>query len=85
VKSLEEALTMAERENPSETMIVGGAEIYRLALPRATRVHLTEVHREFEGDTRLPRFEVSQWRETGREDHATKDGLRYTYVTLERR
>jgi dihydrofolate reductase len=63
--------------------IIGGAEIYDLALPHATRVELTEVHRAFDGDARFD-FDRKGWRETARESHVTPDGLRYSYVTLVR-
>ena len=85
VHSLDEALAQARRENPAEIAIIGGAEIYKAALPRATRVELTQVHTNVAGDTHFPPFEESTWRETAREAHTTPDGLRYSYVTLERR
>jgi dihydrofolate reductase len=84
VHSLDEALTRAQREQPDEIMIVGGAEIYLAALPRADVVHLTQVHGDFEGDAHMPPFDRKIWRETTREDHATPEGLRYSYVTLEK-
>ena len=40
--SFEDALTLAEREQPSEIAVIGGAEIYKAALPLATRIELTE-------------------------------------------
>lgn len=83
VHSLDEALVRAS--DAAEICVIGGAEIYRAALPRAGRIHLTEVHANVEGDTRLAPFDRAHWSETGREDHATADGLRYSYVTLERR
>jgi dihydrofolate reductase len=82
--SLGEALARAEREQPGEIAIIGGAQIYLEALPRADIVHLTQVHGDFEGDARLPPFDPELWRETAREDRATAGGLRYSYVTLER-
>ena len=54
VHSFEEALTKARGENPSEISVVGGAEIYKAALPFADRVELTQVHLTVAGDTRLP-------------------------------
>lgn len=81
--TLEDAFVRAA--GAAEICVIGGAEIYKAALPRATRIHLTEVHGEIEGDTTLPLFDKAAWRETAREDHATPDGLRYSYVTLERR
>ena len=64
-------------------MILGGAEIYERALPLASRIELTEVHKAFEGDAKFE-LDRSGWRETAREDHVTPDGLRYSYVTLTR-
>lgn len=50
--------------------IIGGAELYRAALPVADILYLTHVHREVTGDTRFPDFESRDWREVAREDHA---------------
>lgn len=83
VHSLDDALACAA--TAGEACVIGGAEIYRAALARATLVHLTEVHADVEGDTRMPLFDRALWRETAREDHATQEGLSYSYVTLERR
>jgi len=63
--------------------IIGGAEIYDLALPHAARIELTEVHRDFAGDAFF-HLDRTGWTETARESHATPEGLRYSYVTLAR-
>ncbi|MCJ2141830.1 dihydrofolate reductase [Methylobacterium sp. E-066] len=52
-----------------ELMVVGGAEIYALALTHADRLHLTEVEAEPEGDVRFPAFDRAAFRETFREAH----------------
>jgi len=67
-----------------DVFVIGGAEIYRAALPRADRIELTEVHDEFEGDAHFT-FDRAPWRETAREDHVSADGLAYSFVTLDRR
>lgn len=85
VHSVDDALTHAETEKPDEIAVIGGAEIYAALLPRATRIHLTEVDADIEGDTTMAAFDPRVWRETARELHETADGLRYAYVTLERR
>lgn len=86
VHSLEEALAVAERLEPAETLIIGGAELYELALPRASRMYLTYVHKEVEGDTFFPSFDPKAWLELEREDHfSEKVGLAYSWVVLERR
>ena len=62
---LDAALALAG--DAAEVSVIGGSEIYALALPRASRVLVTEVHATPEGDTRLPRFDPLEWREVSRE------------------
>jgi dihydrofolate reductase len=82
VSSVEQAIRCA---NSGEAFIIGGAEIYREALPLAQRILLTEVHCQFEGDTFFPPLEPGDWRETVRENHKdSSSGLAYDFVTLER-
>jgi dihydrofolate reductase len=85
-RSLDDAIALADRENPEEIMIIGGAEIFREALPRADRIYLTEVHGAFEGDVVMPPFDVQEWREASREDHppSGSEAIGFSYVTLER-
>jgi len=70
-----------------EIMVIGGAGIYRLFLPEADRIHLTEVHMDAEGDTVLPDISAEDWGETAREKHEAgeKDPCGYSFVTLERK
>ena len=77
--SLDEAMARAS----GAVMVIGGAEIYERALPLATRIELTEVHKDIEGDARFV-LDRTGWHESLREDHVTPDGLRYSYVTLTR-
>jgi dihydrofolate reductase len=81
--SFDEALMRAGEVD--EICVIGGAEIYNAALARAHRIHLTQVHTNVEGDAHLAPFDAPAWQETAHEDHATDEGLRYSYVTLERR
>jgi len=80
---LDEALAIARKEN-AEIMVIGGAQIYAAALPQAGRVYLTEIHAAPCGDTHFPAFDPGQWRETARQDGVTPQGLRYSFVTLDR-
>jgi dihydrofolate reductase len=80
--SLDDAFALAGEA--AEICVIGGADIYHAALPHATLVHLTQVHGDLDGDRRMPPFDPNTWRETAREEHQTPDGLRYSYVTLER-
>jgi dihydrofolate reductase len=82
--SIEDALALAEAENPTEICVAGGAEIYNILRDRAETVHLTEVHADFAGDAKIEKFVPPKWRETSREEHTTPDGLRYSFVTLEK-
>jgi dihydrofolate reductase len=84
VHSLDEALARAAGEKPSEIAIAGGAEIYKAVLPRADRIELTEVHMSPPGDAVMAPFDKAMWREAARDERATAEGLRYSYVTLER-
>jgi len=67
VASLDEALAAAAGE---ELMVIGGGEVYTLALSRATRLHLTWIDTEArDPDAYFPRFDPDQWRETSRQTH----------------
>ncbi|WP_375465121.1 dihydrofolate reductase [uncultured Methylobacterium sp.] len=70
----------------AELMVVGGGEIYRLALPEADAIRLTEVDARPDGDVRFPNFDRTQFREAFREEHGAgeHDEHAYTFVDLER-
>jgi dihydrofolate reductase len=77
--SVDEALAMA---NAPHIVIFGGAQIYAQALPRASRVELTEIHADIAGDTLMPPLGEG-WRETFREEHAAEGGRpAFAFVTL---
>ncbi|HVV28846.1 MAG TPA: dihydrofolate reductase [Rhizomicrobium sp.] len=77
------SLADAIHKASGDVMVIGGGDIYRQALPLATRIELTEVHRAYEGDAFFT-FDRNGWIESHREDHVTPDGLGYCHVTLER-
>jgi dihydrofolate reductase len=67
-------------------MVIGGAEIYRLFLPLADRIELTEVHIDAEGDASIAYPDPAEWRESARADHPALDGRpAYSFVTFVRR
>nr|AIA15160.1 Dihydrofolate reductase [uncultured bacterium] len=84
VHSLDEALTVAE-SNP-EVFIIGGGEIYQLAMPKADRIYLTRVHARPEGDVFFT-YDVAEWIETSREDYPADETNQYPYsfINLTRR
>ena len=66
--------------------VIGGAEIFRLFLPIADRVELTEVHARPEGDTFIPEFDPALWTPLSRESHgATEDQPAFSFITLARK
>jgi dihydrofolate reductase len=83
--SFEDALDRAR--DAAELMVVGGAEVFRLALPRARRIYLTRVHARVEGDSIFPALDVLEWRESGREEHPADERHAYamSFCVLERR
>ena len=70
-----------------ELLVIGGAELYRQALPQAGRLELTRVHATVPGDTFFPEIDAAQWRETAHEDRPADErhAHAYSFVTLERR
>jgi dihydrofolate reductase len=86
--ALQAAASFNRSSGESEIMVIGGGEIYRQALPFATRVYLTEVAAEPDGDAFFPVLAASDWREVEREDHDGKEegaDHPYSFVVLERR
>ena len=81
--SVEEALKLA---NGPHVCIIGGAEIYRLFLPKADRIELTEVRAKPEGDTVLEAFDPKIWQEISRVPHPAEGSTpAFDFVTLVRR
>ncbi|BCN39943.1 dihydrofolate reductase [Alicycliphilus denitrificans] len=81
--SLREALSMAEQTD-SEAWIIGGAQIYAQALPLASRIEVTEIGRDFDGDAHAPQL-GPEWQEVARSRHVGSGGLPFSFVTYERR
>lgn len=69
-----------------EVCVIGGAEIYRLALPVAQRIHLTRLHATFGADTFFPLIDPAEWSELDRLDHPVDSAnpIGYSFITLER-
>lgn len=76
--SIEEAIEQASTWS-KKIFIIGGAEIYKLAMPYCSKILLTEINAEIDGDTFFPKLEG--WKEIDRETHQGKD-FQYSYVTL---
>ena len=59
--TLEAALALARSDAPGEAFIIGGAEIYSLALPMTDRLYMTLIDAELDGDTWFPDFDTTNW------------------------
>jgi dihydrofolate reductase len=82
--SLEAALAAAG--DVPEACIIGGAEIYRLALPRTDVIHLTRVHARVDADTFFPTLAAAEWdaRELERREADGRHAFAFSYVVLSR-
>lgn len=66
-----------------DVWIIGGGEIYKQFLPLASRIEITEIHAEFEGDTLAPTL-GPEWREERRIENASTEGIRFDFVSYQR-
>lgn len=86
VASLAAARILAAKEPGGPLMVIGGAHLYRAAVPLASKVHLTQIHADFDGDTGFPTLDMREWREISRESvpASQERGFAYSFVELER-
>lgn len=88
VGSLAQALGIARQADATELCVIGGGEVYALALPLATHLYLTEVETVVAGaDVYFPRFDICEWCEDSRQTHAADAGHEhaFSYVDYSRR
>jgi len=78
VHSLNEAIVAAGKME--ELMVMGGAQIYKLALPQANRLYITQIHAIFKGDTYFPPFDMAEWNETFCEQYNPDEKNLHPYV-----
>src|SRR5688500_3741896 len=79
--SLEAALALCLGE--TVVFVIGGSQLFAESLPIAAGLVMTEIDRDFEGDTRFPHYDRSRWKESQRERHVTADGMKYDFVLYE--
>lgn len=65
--------------------VIGGSGLFAESLPIAAGLVLTEIQRDFPGDTWFPDYDRAKWRETQREAHTAADGMRFDFVLYEPR
>jgi dihydrofolate reductase len=88
--TLADAFTAARgdalRRGADSIIVAGGAEIYAQAMPQATHLAITWVHKHVEGDARFPAIDPNIWRETSHEQHhpQAEDEAAFAFVSYER-
>jgi dihydrofolate reductase len=80
--SLDDALALAAAA--PRVYVIGGAQIYALALPLADELLLTEIDAEFPADTFFPAWQRDRFAQTAREPHQSADGVRYAFTTYKK-
>ena len=85
VNSVEAAIEIAKQNGDKEPFIIGGGQIYKIALENnlADRIYLTKVHHSFEGDTFFPELHAD-WKEVNKVEHKAdeKHSYDYDFITL---
>jgi dihydrofolate reductase len=79
--SLEAALALCWGEPVA--FVIGGSRLFAESLPVAAGLVMTEIERDFEGDTRFPDYDRSRWKETQRERHVSADGMKFDFFLYE--
>lgn len=74
-------------EDDNENFVIGGAMIYNLLMPHVTKMYVTEIDKEFEGDTFFPKINEEIWQEVSRQKGIKNEenNLDYEYVIYERK
>ena len=81
--SLDAAL--ASCAGAEKAMVIGGSRLFKESLPLAAGLELTEIHKDFPGDTWFPEYDRGAWQEQKREARTAADGTRFDYVLYERK
>jgi dihydrofolate reductase len=85
--SLDEAIKIAQRETDAkEIFIIGGGEIFKMAMPVANRIYMTRVHATLDGDTYFPAIDEKEWKlvSSNRFEPDERHAYAYTFETWER-
>jgi dihydrofolate reductase len=79
-KSIDDAIAIAQQHDYKELMVLGGGEIYKLALPKTDRIYITRVHATFENaDAFFPAINENEWKLTSNEDFFKDEKHAYDY------
>ena len=85
--SIQKAKIVASRNKSNEAFVIGGAQIYALALEHVDRLYITEVHTQAEGDSWFPQFNKADWVETNRKQARAiqPNQPKFSFVILEKK
>ena len=82
VTNLNDAINLASDEK--EIFIIGGEQIYNIAMPLATNMIVTKVHTKIKGDAFFPIFNENQWEIISQKNSETEDGLKYSFINYQK-
>lgn len=85
VASIEDAIAVAKAGGALEAVVIGGGQVYRLAMELADCLYLTEVEFDVEGDAFFPDFDKTEWLESNRSEPENINEPAYQFVTLVRK
>ena len=87
LEAVQMAKEQAEEDGVDEVCVIGGRDLFEMALPKAKRLYLTEVTAQVEGDVTFPDFDEAAWTEVRREAYPAGEGDDHAFVfrVLERR
>ena len=73
-------------ENDEENFVIGGAMIYNLLMKHVKKIYMTQINKEFDGDSFFPKIDENIWKEVSREDGfvCEENNLEYEYITYKR-
>jgi len=86
VHNLEEAIEIARKAGETDLFIVGGEQIYKLAMPFTDRIYLTRIHTEVKGDTFYPELDPTIWKEVSciRNKRDDRNPFDYDFLVFEK-
>ncbi len=72
-------------ESEEECFVIGGAMIYNLLMPYVTKMYVTQIDEEFEGDTFFPKIDEEKWKIVERIPAKEESKVKYEFLTYERK
>lgn len=81
--SLQDAIVQCKGDD--EAFLIGGAELYQDGLKFSDKLYITEIDLDVAGDAHFPDFDSQDWQEIAREAHVSEKGLKFNYVTYQRK